>query len=167
MHRQSAEKTGPAPTVLLCDRIGHAVPVAEYCVPCAKCPRSGKPSCALGSRAFGGLVTWESTTRKTLVTTLNYNVGAVQFSSVAQSCPTLCDPMNHSTPGLLVHHQLPELVQNHPNKLAVRLESGQWTLLKFSVNLSGGDAHPRGILFSLGKTNLDSLGRPFLHMQEE
>jgi hypothetical protein len=32
---------------------------------------------------------------------------SVQFSSVAQSCPTLCDPMNHSTPGLPVHHQLP------------------------------------------------------------
>ena len=30
----------------------------------------------------------------------------VQFSSAAQSCPTLCDPMNHSTPGLPVHHQL-------------------------------------------------------------
>ena len=34
-----------------------------------------------------------------------------QFSSVAQSCPTLCDPMNHSTPGLPVHHQLPEFTQ--------------------------------------------------------
>ena len=33
---------------------------------------------------------------------------SVQFSSVAQLCPTLCDPMNHSTPGLPVHHQLPE-----------------------------------------------------------
>ena len=33
----------------------------------------------------------------------------VQFSSVAQSCPILCDPTNHSTPGLPVHHQLPEL----------------------------------------------------------
>ena len=32
----------------------------------------------------------------------------VQFSSVAQSCPTLCDPMNCSMPGLIVHHQLPE-----------------------------------------------------------
>ena len=31
-----------------------------------------------------------------------------QFSSVAQSCPTLCNPMNGSTPGLFVHHQLPE-----------------------------------------------------------
>ena len=36
-----------------------------------------------------------------------------QFSSVTQSCPTLCDPMNRSTPGLLVHHQLPEFTQTH------------------------------------------------------
>ena len=34
-----------------------------------------------------------------------------QFSSVAQSCPTLCDPMNHNTPGLPVHHHLPEFTQ--------------------------------------------------------
>ena len=38
---------------------------------------------------------------------------ALQFSSVAQSCLTLCDPMNRSTPGLPVHHQLPELTQTH------------------------------------------------------
>ena len=38
---------------------------------------------------------------------------SVQFSSVAQSCPTLCDPMNHSTPGLPVHQQLPEFTQTH------------------------------------------------------
>ena len=37
----------------------------------------------------------------------------VQFSSVAQSCPTLCDPVNRSTPGLPVHHQLPEFTQTH------------------------------------------------------
>ena len=37
----------------------------------------------------------------------------MMFSSVAQSCPTLCDPMNHSTPGLPVHHQLPEFTQTH------------------------------------------------------
>ena len=36
-----------------------------------------------------------------------------QFSSVAQSCPTVCDPMNRSTPGLPVHHQLPEFTQTH------------------------------------------------------
>ena len=38
---------------------------------------------------------------------------SVQFSSVAQSCPTLCDPMNCSMPGLPVHHQLPEFTQTH------------------------------------------------------
>ena len=38
---------------------------------------------------------------------------SVQFSSVAQSCPTLCDPMNCSPPGLPVHHQLPEFTQTH------------------------------------------------------
>ena len=37
----------------------------------------------------------------------------VQFSSVAQSCPTLCNPMNCSTPGLPVHHQLWEFIQAH------------------------------------------------------
>ena len=36
---------------------------------------------------------------------------SVQFRAVAQSCPTLCDSMNHSTPGLPVHHQLPESTQ--------------------------------------------------------
>ena len=38
---------------------------------------------------------------------------SVQFSSVAQSCPILCSPMYHSTPGLPVHHQLPEFTQTH------------------------------------------------------
>ena len=38
---------------------------------------------------------------------------SVQFSSVAQWCPTLCDPMDCSIPGLPVHHQLPELTQTH------------------------------------------------------
>ena len=38
---------------------------------------------------------------------------SVQFSSVAQSCPTLCDPVNRSMPGLPVHHQLPESIQTH------------------------------------------------------
>ena len=39
------------------------------------------------------------------------SISSVQFSSVTQSCPTYCDPMNHGTPGLPVHHQLPEFTQ--------------------------------------------------------
>ena len=38
---------------------------------------------------------------------------SVQLSTVPQSCPTLCNPMDHSTPGLSVHHQLPEFTQTH------------------------------------------------------
>ena len=41
----------------------------------------------------------------------------VQFSSVAQSCPTLCDPMNHSTPGLPVRHQLLQFTQTHVHRV--------------------------------------------------
>ena len=42
----------------------------------------------------------------------------LQFSSVAQSCPTLCYPMNCSTPGLPVHHQLPEFTQIHAHRVS-------------------------------------------------
>ena len=45
------------------------------------------------------------------------NSPSVQFSSVTQSCLTLCDPMNHSTPGLPVHHQLPEFTQTHVHQV--------------------------------------------------
>ena len=47
---------------------------------------------------------------------MNLGRCSVQFSSVAQSCPTLCDPMNRSTPGLPVHHQLPEFTQTHVHR---------------------------------------------------
>ena len=40
-----------------------------------------------------------------------------RIRSVAQSCPTLCDPMNRSTPGLPVHHQLPEFTQTHVHRV--------------------------------------------------
>ena len=43
---------------------------------------------------------------------------SVQFSSVAQSCPTLCDPMDCSTPGFSVYHQLPKLAQTHVHRVA-------------------------------------------------
>ena len=42
---------------------------------------------------------------------------SVQFSSVAQSCPTLCNPMNRSMPGLPVHHQVPEFTQTHVHQV--------------------------------------------------
>ena len=48
---------------------------------------------------------------------LIFQFSSVQFSSVAQSCPTFCDPMNCSTPGLPVHLQLPEFTQTHVHRV--------------------------------------------------
>ena len=51
-----------------------------------------------------------------------FSIYSVQFSSVAQSCPTLCDPMNRSTPGLPVHHQLPEFTQTHVHRVSYAIQ---------------------------------------------
>ena len=53
---------------------------------------------------------------------------SVQFSSVAQSCPTLCDPTNRSTPGLPVHHQLPEFTQTCVHRVSDAIQpSHPWS----------------------------------------
>ena len=48
-----------------------------------------------------------------------------QIRSVAQSCPTLCDPMNRSTPGLPVHHQLPEFTETHVHRVSDAIQPSQ------------------------------------------
>ena len=101
----------------------------------------------------------------------------VQFSSVTQSCPTLCNPMNRSTPGFPVHHQLPEFTQtnvhwvgdakNHlilchsllllPSIfLSIRIFSNESVLhtrwpnyWSFSFNISPSDEHPGLISFRM------------------
>ena len=50
-------------------------------------------------------------------------LSSVQFSSVVQSCPTLCNPMNCSTPGLPVHHQLPEFTQTHAHRVGDAIQA--------------------------------------------
>ena len=62
----------------------------------------------------------------------------VQFSSVAQSCLTLCDPMNRSMPGLPVHHQLPEFTQTHVHQVgdAVQLSYPLLSPSPPAINLS-------------------------------
>ena len=52
-----------------------------------------------------------------------YSLSYFQFSWVAQSCPTLCDPMNHNTPGLPVHHQLPEFTQTHFHRVSDAIQT--------------------------------------------
>ena len=50
------------------------------------------------------------------------NISSVQFSSVVQSCPTLYDPMDCSTPGLPVHQQLPEFTQTHVHRVSETIQ---------------------------------------------
>ena len=78
---------------------------------------------------------------------------SVQFSSVAQSCPTLCDPMNRSTPGFPVHHQLLEFTQT-------QRPSSQWchpaissSVIPFSScpqSLPASESFPMSQLFAWG-----------------
>ena len=58
-------------------------------------------------------VAWIADKSLNLGVSLREFLEEIQFSSVTQSCPTLCDPMNCSTPGLPVNHQLPEFTQTH------------------------------------------------------
>ena len=55
----------------------------------------------------------------------------IQFSSVTQSCPTLCDPMNCSMPGLPVHHQLPEFAQTHVHRVGDAIQPSHPLLSPF------------------------------------
>ena len=70
-----------------------------------------------------------------LVVTLKYifksNMYSVQFSSVTQSCPTLCNPMNRSTPGLPVHHQFPEFTQTHIHQVGDAIQPSHPLLSPF------------------------------------
>ena len=79
-------------------------------------------------------------------------IGSVQFSSFSQSCPTLGDPMDCSTPGLLVHHQLLEFTQTH-----VHFGEGNGSPLQYSCWRIPWTEEPCGLqsMASLG-VGLDS-----------
>ena len=75
---------------------------------------------------------------------------SVQFHSVTQSCPTLCNPMNHSTPGLPVHHQLLEFTQTHVHQVsdAPAISSSVIPFRPQSLQASG--SFPMSQLFAWG-----------------
>ena len=83
-------------------------------LPCAdvtKNPQNNSNNCMiniLNAWLISGIISWST---------------SIQFSSVAQSCLTLCDPMNHSMPGLPVHHQLPESTQTHVHWVSDAIQS--------------------------------------------
>ena len=67
---------------------------------------------------------WKSCSFHPLIVRHSHYVSRLcQFSLVAQSCPTPCDPMNRSTPGLPVHHQLLELTQTHVHRVSDAIQS--------------------------------------------
>ena len=76
-----------------------------------------------------------------------------QFSSVAQSCPPLCNPMNCSTPGLPVHHQLPELAQTSCPLSRWCHPTISFSIIPFSSHLQsfpGSGSFPRSQFFTSG-----------------
>ena len=74
----------------------------------------------------------------------------IQFSSVTQSCLTLCDPMNHSTPGLPVHHQLPEFAQTHVHRVDDAISSSVVPFSSYHQSLPASGSFPMGQLFAWG-----------------
>ena len=54
----------------------------------------------------------------TVILDLSQKYNVAQFTSVTQSCPALCDPMDCSTPGFTVHHQLPKPTQTHVHRVS-------------------------------------------------
>ena len=74
----------------------------------------------------------------------------VKFSSVAQSCLTLCDPMNCSKPGLPVHHQLPEFTQTHIHRVSDAIQPSH-PVVPFSScpqSLPASESFPMSQLFT-------------------
>jgi len=68
-------------------------------------------------RAFTGIITCAENTSYGLATPQHFPGTNIQFSSVAQLCPTLCDSEDCSMPGFPVHHQLPEFTQTHVHRV--------------------------------------------------
>ena len=82
----------------------------------------------------------------------SFAVFGSQFSSVTQSCLMLCNPMNHSTPGLLVHHQLPEFTQTHVHRVSDAIQPSH-PLVPFSScppSLPASESSPMSQLFAWG-----------------
>ena len=80
----------------------------------------------------------------------------IQFSSVAQSCPTICDPMNHSKPGLPVHHQLLEFTQTHVHRVGDAIQPSHPLSSPFppASNPSQHQSFPISQFFAWGGQNI-------------
>ena len=79
-------------------------------------------------------------------------LNSVQFSSVAQLCPTICDPMHRSTPGLPFHHQLPEFTQIHAHQVGDAIQPSHPLVVLSSCpqSLPAWGSFPMSQLFTWG-----------------
>ena len=94
----------------------------------------------------------------------------VQFNSVIQSCPTLCHPMNRSTPGLLVHHQLPKFTQTHVHRVGDAIQPSHLCcpLLLLPQSLPASGSFPMSQLFAPGGQSIGvSASAPVLPMNTQ
>ena len=78
------------------------------------------------------------------------SIYSVQFSSVTQSCLTLCDPVNCSMPGLPVHHQLPEFTQTHIRRVSDAISSSVVPFSSCPQSLPASEPFPVSQLFAWG-----------------
>ena len=84
---------------------------------------------------------------------INLKCVIIQFSSVSQLCLTLCNPMNRSTPGLPVRHQLPEFTQTHVHQVSDAIQPSHPLLVPFSScpqTLPASESFPMSQLFAWG-----------------
>ena len=102
---------------------------------------------------YQALMTSETDALKHWSPTMNQSP-EYQFSSVSQSCPTLCDPMNHSMPGLLVHHQLPGSTQTHVHRVgdAIQPSHPLSSPSPPALNLSSGSFQMSQLFISGGQS---------------
>ena len=79
-----------------------------------------------------------------------------QIRSVTQSCPTLCDPMNRSTPGLPVHHQLPKSTQTHVHRVgdAITISSSEIPFSSCPESFPASGSFPTSQFFSSGDQSI-------------
>ena len=87
--------------------------------------------------------TWKMKNNLDLIEEFLPHLQSVGFSSVAQMCPTIWDPMNCSTPGIPVHHQLPESTQTHVHRVGDTIQPSDplWSPSPPALNLFQRQGH--------------------------
>ena len=109
-HETSLTLIWPATCFIIIDSIINSFVKRE--IPCTR-STVGHTVCETGVFTKSG----GKEKRQNMNETIMMPLSSVQLSSATQSCPTLCDPMNHSTPGLPVHHQLLEFTQTQVHRV--------------------------------------------------